>query len=123
MLCHRQRLGIAKLAAEKIAKRELEKRANIKAKISELLKNKAIKGGLIGAGTGLAAGGLAELLLPAEEDESRLKFPAYAGVLGGSVGSLAGALGQGGFFPAAKLPQIPQSGMPNAGIKEMSGMV
>ena len=123
LLCHRQRLGIAKLAAEKIAKRELEKRANIKAKISELLKNKAIKGGLIGAGTGLAAGGLAELLLPAEEDESRLKFPAYAGVLGGSVGSLAGALGQGGFFPAAKLPQIPQSGMPNAGIKEMSGMV
>ena len=98
LLCHRQRLGIAKLAAEKIAKRELEKQADIKAKISELLKNKAIKGGLIGAGTGLAAGGLAELLSPAEEDESRLKLPGSAGVLGASVGSLAGALGQGGFY-------------------------
>ncbi len=86
LLCHRQ-----------IAKRELEKQADIKAKISELLKNKAIKGGLIGAGTGLAAGGLAELLLPAEEDESRLALPGAAGVLGASVGSLAGALRQGGF--------------------------
>jgi hypothetical protein len=78
-------------------KNAAEKRADIKAKISELLKNKAITGGLIGAGTGLAAGGLAEMFLPADEEESRLKLPLSAGVLGASAGSLAGAINQGGF--------------------------
>ena len=115
LLCHPQRLGIAKLAAEKIAKRELEKQADIKAKISELLKNKAIKGGLIGAGTGLAAGGLAEMALPADEEESRLKLPGAAGVLGASAGSLAGALAQGGFFPrGVSAQEKPQAGRPDA---------
>ena len=136
LLCHPQRLGIAKLAAVKLVSRNMEKRANIKAKISELLKNKAISGGLIGAGTGLAAGGLAEMLLPADEEESRLKLPGAAGVLGASAGSILGALYQDGFFPAAKPPEIqpphssfgvpplpiPQSGRPDA-HKDMAGMV
>ena len=66
---------------------------------SELLKNKAVRGGLVGAGVGGLGGLAAELALPRDEDDetSRLKLPLLAAIAGGAGGSLTGAMSQGGF--------------------------
>jgi hypothetical protein len=86
---------LAKAAAEKEA--NTKKAFNMPNSVSELLKNKAIKGGLIGAGVGGLGGLAAELALPRDKNDetSRFKTPLLSAMLGGAVGSLVGANDQG----------------------------
>lgn len=68
------------------------------AALSDLLKNKAVRGGLIGAGVGGLGGLAAEKLLPKREDDDTpsWKLPLLAALTGGSAGTLTGIVEQGG---------------------------
>ena len=80
-------------------KKKTKKAFDMPNSVSELLKNKAVKGGLIGAGVGGLGGLAAELALPRDENDetSRFKIPLMAALAGGAGGSLAGAVDQKGF--------------------------